>query len=242
MGIFEIFFLIVLQIAFFAGLFFLLRVLFYNHLQNALRRLKEIQEEAMVKESQLREELERAHHECEAEVQKGRLEAAQLVEDAKREISRLRNDAEEAAYRERQRIIESGEKELERLRKKTMDQAQVRALELALDMINASFSVRGRSALHQELVRELMDEIEKLDESVFSVKGTRVKTVTTAECLPVDRLRLEALLREKMGRDIEVSFETDSTLLGGIVISIGEFVIDGSLKNRLQKVIPLLKN
>ena len=241
MGIFEILFLIVLQALFFAGLFFVLRVLFYNHLQNALRRLKEIQEEAMIKESQLREELDRAHHECEAEIQKGKLEAAQLVEDAKREITRLRNDAEEAAYRERQRIIDSGEKELERLRKKVMDQAETRALDLALEMIHAVFSARGRSALHRELVHELMDEMAKLDPTVFSVKGIQVKAVTTDEFAPDDRRRLQSLLREKMGRDVEVSFETDAALLGGLVIRIGEFVVDGSVKNRLQKVVPLLK-
>jgi F-type H+-transporting ATPase subunit delta len=45
---------------------------------------------------------------------------------------------------------------------------------------------------------------------------------------------IESALRERLGRDINLSTEIDENLIAGAVIRAGDVVIDGSLRSRLQ--------
>ncbi len=48
--------------------------------------------------------------------------------------------------------------------------------------------------------------------------------------------RLAAALSRRTGRDVEVKVVIDPTVLGGIIAQVGDTVIDGSVKSRLQSV------
>jgi F-type H+-transporting ATPase subunit delta len=50
-----------------------------------------------------------------------------------------------------------------------------------------------------------------------------------------ERVLAEAL-KERLGREIEISSEKDSSLIGGIVIRAGDLVIDGSVRGQLHKL------
>ena len=43
-----------------------------------------------------------------------------------------------------------------------------------------------------------------------------------------------AALKERLGRDVNLSTEIDENLIGGAVIRAGDVVIDGSLRARLE--------
>lgn len=47
---------------------------------------------------------------------------------------------------------------------------------------------------------------------------------------------LGASLRKKLGRDVRMTFELDSTLIGGALITAGDLVIDGTVRGRLEKL------
>ena len=51
---------------------------------------------------------------------------------------------------------------------------------------------------------------------------------------------LMAALKAKFGRDVEATVEVDESLIGGAVITVGDQVIDGSVKGRLQKMAAAL--
>lgn len=68
-------------------------------------------------------------------------------------------------------------------------------------------------------------------------KGIVVGTLISAE--PLDdreRAHLESELRQKLGKQLELNLQVDSSLIGGYVLRIGDQVIDGSLKGRLQAI------
>jgi F-type H+-transporting ATPase subunit delta len=52
---------------------------------------------------------------------------------------------------------------------------------------------------------------------------------------------LAGALRTKYGREVEVSVSVDPALIGGVVVAIGDRVIDGSVRGRLQKMAFSLK-
>ena len=47
--------------------------------------------------------------------------------------------------------------------------------------------------------------------------------------------RLAAALSRSMGREVQVQVEVDSTVVGGLVVRVGDEVIDGSTIHRLRE-------
>ena len=51
-----------------------------------------------------------------------------------------------------------------------------------------------------------------------------------------------ASLATKLGKTVEMTVETDASLIGGAIIRAGDMVIDGSVRGRLQKLATALKS
>ncbi len=67
--------------------------------------------------------------------------------------------------------------------------------------------------------------------------GASVATVRSAVALSADQeSRLAAALKQKMGSDVEVQVVVDPSVVGGAVTTIGDTVIDGSLRTRLNSM------
>jgi F-type H+-transporting ATPase subunit delta len=90
--------------------------------------------------------------------------------------------------------------------------------------------VRGRTNLIPQ-IREIFED------QVRAERGITVAQVTTSEPLTADE---EALVREKLaamtGNTIEITATVDPDIIGGIVVRIGDQVIDGSVRNKLERM------
>ena len=49
-----------------------------------------------------------------------------------------------------------------------------------------------------------------------------------------DQTRLAAALAKKYGRDVHLNFVIDPSIVGGIAVSVGDEVVDGSMSTRLE--------
>lgn len=234
--------LVLMQVLTFAVLILTLRMLFYRQLNAALRRLQGLQEEAMAKDSQLKEELERAKQERAAEVEKGKEEAKILVEAAKREAELLRHHVEEQAKQEARKIVIRGQDELKQSRSELMAGMEADALRLCAEVLHYTFTEHTQQAFQHELINELIREISQMSQEQFSVKAEAVTVVSSVPLEAEERARLGQALSDKLGGAVTLYEELDADLITGMVIRIGAMVIDGSLKNKLRKVLPLLKN
>ncbi|MFH1317667.1 MAG: F0F1 ATP synthase subunit delta, partial [Candidatus Omnitrophota bacterium] len=56
-----------------------------------------------------------------------------------------------------------------------------------------------------------------------------------------EKERLVKILSVKIGTSVSLDEEINQDLISGIIVKIGGFVIDGSLQNKMQKVIPFVK-
>ena len=62
-------------------------------------------------------------------------------------------------------------------------------------------------------------------------------TVRSAVALSDDqRDRLTAALRAKLGTDVDVKVIQDPSVVGGLVTTVGDTVIDGSVRSRLSRL------
>jgi F-type H+-transporting ATPase subunit delta len=86
----------------------------------------------------------------------------------------------------------------------------------------------GRVAVLPEIARHF--EALKAD-----IENTVDVTVTSAAPLSAAQQKsVAAALKERLGRDVNLSTEIDENLIGGAVIRAGDVVIDGSLRTRLE--------
>ncbi len=79
--------------------------------------------------------------------------------------------------------------------------------------------------------RQLMDE---------ALRKIRVNVKTAFPLSEELRSSISSGLEKAMGKKVEMTVEEDSTLLGGVVIGVGDTLYDGSIKNQLNNMRNLL--
>jgi F-type H+-transporting ATPase subunit delta len=79
--------------------------------------------------------------------------------------------------------------------------------------------------------RQFMDE---------ALKKVRVNVKTAFPLSDEMRSFISANLEKTLGKKVEMTVEEDSTLLGGVVIGVGDTLYDGSIKNQLNNMRNLL--
>ncbi len=73
------------------------------------------------------------------------------------------------------------------------------------------------------------------DDLKAKVENTVDAVVTSAAPLSeAQQQTIAASLKERLGRDVNITIEIDENLIGGAVIRAGDVVIDGSLRARLE--------
>jgi F-type H+-transporting ATPase subunit b len=151
--------------------------------------------------------------------------AREVRADAEREIAATRESAMEDMTGERNRML--GE---------LRDQVVTLALAVAEKLIGESLDDERHHELLQEILTGLSSGRIAVLEAVPSVSldGAAVE-VTSA--LPLTSEEQEAVRRdivERAGNAASITFRADPSILGGLVIRIGDHVIDGSLAGQLQ--------
>jgi F-type H+-transporting ATPase subunit delta len=84
---------------------------------------------------------------------------------------------------------------------------------------------------------QLVGHLDWLAERVADERGRRSATVTSAVALSEEqRQRLVASLSSLTHRRVSLQVEVDPTLLGGLRVVVGDTVLDGTVRRRLQQV------
>lgn len=230
--------LLIILVVIFTGIYFLMRFLYSYALNAAQARLNNLHEENLVKEQQLTEELKRAKAEGDAEIKRARDEAGLIIEEARNEAVKLRLHLEEAARAEADKIVAGGNIEVQRAKEKHLQEAEAHSLDLAAELLAQLLGENTQAALQQEFISEVIAEIAKLPNDQFGTVSDRVK-VSTAQALKEEQKdKLQQVLKEKTGRQVAFEESLKKELIGGLIIEIGGLVIDGSLKNKLQRILP----
>jgi F-type H+-transporting ATPase subunit delta len=83
-----------------------------------------------------------------------------------------------------------------------------------------------------------VDEIEREYQHLVDEAEGRVRAAaTTAVTLPPeDYERLQSRLSKRMGKEVRLTADVDPAILGGLVLRIGDHVIDASLAARLRQL------
>jgi F-type H+-transporting ATPase subunit delta len=92
-----------------------------------------------------------------------------------------------------------------------------------------------RNSLTSPNVHNAENVVERLSEVAARRRGRSVAHVTSAVVLtPEQERRLAEVLERLYGRSIGLQVQVDPAVLGGLVIRVGDEIIDGSIAHRLE--------
>jgi F-type H+-transporting ATPase subunit b len=233
--------LLIIQILTFVGLLFILMKLLNRQLSVSLARLKRLYDENLVRQDELKRQLEDVKREREKELAQAKEEGALIVKDAKVASEKLTDEARARMQEEAARFLDQGKADLEKMRREYEAQFHGRVIDLSAQIIQCAFAGESLSALQHQLISEVVDEIGKLRAQDFTVKNNRAKVVSAKPLEDAERKKIQAILSQKVGMPVALDEETDPELVTGLVVHIDLLTIDGSLKDKLKKILQYLK-
>jgi F-type H+-transporting ATPase subunit delta len=84
---------------------------------------------------------------------------------------------------------------------------------------------------HLELLGEVIADLERL-----ATRGPETPAARVTSAVPLTSDEKEAFRRrihKRYGSDVEIHFQVDPSILGGVIVQVGDKVIDGSITSRL---------
>jgi F-type H+-transporting ATPase subunit delta len=89
---------------------------------------------------------------------------------------------------------------------------------------------RGRMAVLPGIVEELVRRIDQ------RAGRLRAEVTSAAPLSSIDTSRIQRALEQMTGKKVTVETKVDPTIIGGVVTRIGNIVLDGSVKNQIDKM------
>ena len=230
---------LLVQVFNFLIIFVILAAWMYKPLLNMMKERREIIAKGLEDARIASEARENAEKEAEEILAKAQQESGKIVREATERGEQVRVEIKEAAETEIVKLREEATADAQQEKEKILGdlRGQVAALSIA-----AAQKVIGES-LDEKRQRALIDDFfsgVKTGKVVLlegkSITGTSAE-VTSA--LPLTKKEQETVSKDvvgKLGESATISFRVDPNILGGLVIRIGDKILDGSVAGKLESL------
>lgn len=238
MLIFEI---IIVQTVIFFIVFLVLRRLMVQNTESAVNRLKSTDGENLKR----LEEMKRKIGEAEAAYRQKSVELAQELE-REREAGRKQMEEEKTrllgeARGEGDRILSSAKDRSTRISDEIEKKFHARVSVLAGEVVRNVLSLRMKATVNEQLIDELLQEFETLEIGQIPEQTTEASVLLPHPLSPDCRKKIGELLGKKIGRKIEIREAVKKEMAGGMILTLGSLVMDGSLENKIDGLLRGLK-
>lgn len=94
-----------------------------------------------------------------------------------------------------------------------------------------------RLLIEHQRTTEMLAIREEFDRLVDEAQGIVHMTLTAATRVSAeDQRRYRQALAQKVGRDVRLQVQVDPLLIGGAIIQVGDHLVDGSIRTRLEQL------
>ena len=230
---------ILLQIANFFILVFILYRFLFKPVQNVLKK----------REAEITKAMDDAKK-AENEAEEMRKQFEEKTNNIDAEISAKRNEARIVIERTRQQMLQEVQERIEHLKaqtEETLSQMQMQAVQqhkqklgnLATDFVQGILSDVMNPTLENVYQKEFIDRIQQMDLSSYLEKPTPgetpiVKVITAQPLNDEYQELLESSLHQKLDQPINITYEVDSDLIGGGILRFENELIDGSIQGQIS--------
>lgn len=227
---------VLIQIFNFALLFVVLRVWVYKPILGLLEKRREAIAKGLEDARIAAEARENAEREAEKLLSDARTKAAQeardLTQRAEQQAKEIRAAAEATAGKAREEALAEVEQERARVLSDVRGQVAALAIAAAQKLIGEAIDAKKQSALIEEFFSGVKaGKVTVLEGAEVSGSGA---VVTSA--LPLTKEEQDTVGKQvvkSLGGKGEVTFKVDPNILGGLVVRVGDKVLDGSVSGQL---------
>ena len=115
-------------------------------------------------------------------------------------------------------------------------------VDLIASICGADLDVPGRALLSLLMENQRVASLPEIAEhfEALAAEDQNVAEVEIVSAVQLDesqRERLAAAMRRRLQRDVRLDCKVDPALIGGAIVRSGDFVIDGSLRGRLERLM-----
>lgn len=243
-----IFQVIAVQIFFFIGLVLVLRKILISSSYNETKRLQQLSEENAQKTRELAAKISDAEGEYREKMARAETEVRRLKADARREAEELKAAIIAEGKAESGRLMKQAASARDELRLEIEEQMGERCAAFSRKMLREILSSEEQRLVYDGLLAGVFRELDTMEGDrlrgvdLGGAAGGTVAVKTSHSMSAPQKEKLETILSSKLGQRVSVQETVEKEMIAGIVITLGSFVIDGSLSGRFRKAAERLKN
>lgn len=213
---------------------------------NVIERRQETIAQSMDDSRIASEARSRAEEEAKKIVSDAHVRADKIVQDATiradRTAQEMRNQAVVEAQAERDELIKEMERERDEILFKLRGQVSVLAIAAAHRLIEESL-IQDEARQHA-LLKEFFSGIKDSRLVILDGRMEVGEIANIVSALPLEddeKTIIESSLKQHIEGEFKVQYEVDPSILGGVIIKIGDHVINGSVAGQLEDLYRGLK-
>src|SRR3989442_1346886 len=112
---------------------------------------------------------------------------------------------------------------------------------LASDILGRVFTAPVAQSIHAHLIDELIEEIGKSDGPRPELETETVEVAVPFPLTQTQRERLNTIFSSNMARSVDVKEIIDGEIVAGMVVRLGNVVLDGSLKTKVKGMLAYVR-
>jgi F-type H+-transporting ATPase subunit b len=225
----------------FGGLILLLNMLLFKPIRRTLdersRRIQESMEEA----ERVKQQAVRADEEYKTRVDQAQQQALRILDEKREAAHKEREAILEQAHNEAQQYLEDARVQFDLERRDAARETRRQVAGLAVlaagRLIGETLDAEKHRRLVEQHVADLDQPLAELRAAVASLPVEKVggAQVSSAVSLTEEtQATIRVQLAKAMGREMTVAFTTDPKLIGGLVLQVGDQVVDLSVARKLN--------
>jgi F0F1-type ATP synthase delta subunit len=221
-------------------IFFLHRTL-VSSTDGAVRRLTHETEEMRAKQKELNQKIKEANEELVKRKGEADELTRQMITDAEEKAKAEREEVLKRTRAEGEEIIAKAQGTKEKMRKALESELKIKTVDFTMEILTRILSDRARGALNNQLVKEFVEKLEKVEMSQI---GSDINTVEVITVSPIDNAvkdKITDIIKKKLNREIKINASVDEKIIGGAILRFGSLALDGSLKEMIFEVGTELK-
>ena len=226
--------LILMQVVIFILIVIGLRKLLYSKASVEIKRAQLMVAESNKKIEALSGQIEEAKTEYKRTIAQAKEDAQKLIAEAQKEAEELRARHLQETRRETDKMLKAAQTKTESMERAIHSMVAHKSIHLSKAIIHQVFTAGALGATHNVMIEEISQQIVNIDLGQMreDIKEVEIVTVFPLEKGIKDMLRQK--LSSKLKREIELTERIDDSVVAGILIKMGNLILDGSLANKLR--------
>jgi F0F1-type ATP synthase delta subunit len=231
-----IFSLIVLQVVIFVVLITVFRNIMNKNVVSATKHLESVSMDYSEKEKEITKRIEYSQQKSQEIILAAHEDAEKVKKESMSEVEKERDKILQLARQQAENIIQQADKSRQVLLSEISERISKEAVVKACELVQHALPEQFKQDVHSQWINELIaGGFNQLDNLRMPADVKQVRIVGAFPLTEEQRVVLFKKLTEILGPEVKLKEAVDKKLVAGLSIEMGELVLDGSLRNKIQE-------